>query len=256
MSKKAIDLIAKTERPLICRGQGAFQRKSGSAQGIAERNDIAVAAQTHEGHFPDEHRLSIEPVSRRAHECDLVLFVGQYCSAESRRVRVNPDIKANSRASRAGRSYGSQLRAAAAISVIESVDSFLDALNDFSALSATSLLDRSELPQIKRAMPQFFRHGMHAMALISGLERYCRELRHAILADKQHQVGTHERVGEQVLILSRARRGVDPSWVLWRRRDIVLFSNLLEHVPGLRWKRLAGDNRGRSAFGDQVDGFF
>src|SRR5690349_20977028 len=55
--KKAVDMIAKAERPLIIAGQGVFQRKCWDVlKELAEKNDIAVAATgPMKGHFPDEH---------------------------------------------------------------------------------------------------------------------------------------------------------------------------------------------------------
>ncbi len=94
--KKAVDMIAKAERPLIVAGQGVFQRKSWDVlMEIAERNDIAVAATgPMKGHFPDGHRLSINQSPDALMSADLVLFVGQYCMPSPGEYAFNPDIKA------------------------------------------------------------------------------------------------------------------------------------------------------------------
>src|SRR5689334_12330053 len=59
--RKAADLIAKAERPLIVAGQGVFYRKAWDVvMEIAQKNEIAVVATgPMKGHFPDEHRLAI-----------------------------------------------------------------------------------------------------------------------------------------------------------------------------------------------------
>jgi thiamine pyrophosphate-dependent acetolactate synthase large subunit-like protein len=94
--KKAADLIAKAERPIIVAGQGVFQRKCWEQlQAIAEKNDIAVVATgPMKGHFPDEHRLSAGLSPDAMMSADLVLFIGQYCMPSPGEYRFNPDIKA------------------------------------------------------------------------------------------------------------------------------------------------------------------
>jgi thiamine pyrophosphate-dependent acetolactate synthase large subunit-like protein len=79
--KKAVDMIAKAERPLIIAGQGVFQRKAWDALKVAaEKNDIAVVTSGPvRGHFPDDHRLSCALAPDAMMSADLVVFIGQYC---------------------------------------------------------------------------------------------------------------------------------------------------------------------------------
>ena len=94
--KKAVDLIARSERPLIVAGQGVFHRKCWDLlMQAAEKNNIAVAATgPMKGHFPDDHRLSINLSPDALMSADLVLFIGQYCMPSPGEYAFNPDIKA------------------------------------------------------------------------------------------------------------------------------------------------------------------
>src|SRR4029077_9377370 len=58
--QKAVELINKSERPLLIAGQGVFQDKACNALlEAAEKNELAVVTSGPvRGHFPDEHRLS------------------------------------------------------------------------------------------------------------------------------------------------------------------------------------------------------
>src|SRR5580704_17221411 len=58
--KKALDLISRSERPLLVAGQGVFQRKGSEALlQAAEKHEFAVVGSgPMRGHFPDDHRLS------------------------------------------------------------------------------------------------------------------------------------------------------------------------------------------------------
>jgi thiamine pyrophosphate-dependent acetolactate synthase large subunit-like protein len=94
--KKAVELIAKSERPLLIAGQGVFQNKGWEALlKAAEKNDLAVVASGPvKGHFPDDHRLSVNLAPDALMSADLVIFVGQYCMPSPGEYRFNPDVKA------------------------------------------------------------------------------------------------------------------------------------------------------------------
>jgi thiamine pyrophosphate-dependent acetolactate synthase large subunit-like protein len=94
--EKALDLISKSERPLLVAGQGVFQRKAWEAlQKAAEKNEIAVVTSgPTRGHFPDDHRLSAALTPEALMSADLVIFVGQYCMPSPGEYRLNPDVKA------------------------------------------------------------------------------------------------------------------------------------------------------------------
>ena len=93
----ALDMIAKSERPVIVAGHGVFLRKAWAPlMTAAEKNDIAVVTSgPMRGHFPDEHRLSASLSPDVFMSADLVIFVGQYSMpARTERWRFNPDVKA------------------------------------------------------------------------------------------------------------------------------------------------------------------
>jgi thiamine pyrophosphate-dependent acetolactate synthase large subunit-like protein len=93
--KKALDLISRSERPLLIAGQGVFQNKAWEALlKAAEKNDIAVVTSgPTRGHFPDDHRLSAALSPDAAMSADLVIFVGQYCMPSPGEYHFNPDVK-------------------------------------------------------------------------------------------------------------------------------------------------------------------
>jgi acetolactate synthase I/II/III large subunit len=93
--KKALDLISRSERPLLIAGQGVFQNKAWEALlKAAEKNDIAVVTSgPTRGHFPDDHRLSAALSPDAVMSADLVIFVGQYCMPSPGEYRFNPDVK-------------------------------------------------------------------------------------------------------------------------------------------------------------------
>jgi acetolactate synthase I/II/III large subunit len=93
--KQALDLISRSERPLIVAGQGVFLNKAWDALlQAAEKNDIAVVTSgPTRGHFPDDHRLSIALAPEASMSADLVIFVGQYCMPSPGEYRFNPDVK-------------------------------------------------------------------------------------------------------------------------------------------------------------------
>jgi thiamine pyrophosphate-dependent acetolactate synthase large subunit-like protein len=94
--EKAVDMIAKAERPVLIAGQGVFYRKAWEAlKEIADKHDIAVVTSgPTRGHFPDDHRLSASLSPEALMSADLVVFVGQYCMPSPGEYRFNPDVKA------------------------------------------------------------------------------------------------------------------------------------------------------------------
>ncbi len=94
--QKAVDLIAKAERPLLLAGHGVFYRQAWDlVKDIAEKNDMAVVTTGPvRGHFPDEHRLSASLSPEAMMSADLVIFVGQYCMPTPGEYVFNPDVKA------------------------------------------------------------------------------------------------------------------------------------------------------------------
>lgn len=93
--EKAVDMIAKAERPVLIAGQGVFQRKAWDAlKEITDKHDIAVVTSgPTRGVFPDDHRLSASLSPEALMSADLVVFVGQYCMPSPGEYRFNPDIK-------------------------------------------------------------------------------------------------------------------------------------------------------------------
>ena len=93
--QQAVELINKSERPLLIAGQGIFQDKAWDVLlEAAEKNDIAVVTSGPvRGHFPDEHRLSVSLAPDALMSADLVIFVGQYCMPTPGEYRVNVDAK-------------------------------------------------------------------------------------------------------------------------------------------------------------------
>jgi thiamine pyrophosphate-dependent acetolactate synthase large subunit-like protein len=94
--QQTVELIAKSERPLLVAGQGVFQRKAWDVlKEIAEKNEIAVITSgPMRGHFPDEHRLSASLSPDALMSADLVIFVGQYSMPSPGEYRFNPDVTA------------------------------------------------------------------------------------------------------------------------------------------------------------------
>ena len=93
--QKAVELINKSERPLLIAGQGVFQDKAwDTLLEAAEKNELAVVTSGPlRGHFPDEHRLSASLTPDALMSADLVIFVGQYCMPTPGEYRVNADVK-------------------------------------------------------------------------------------------------------------------------------------------------------------------
>ena len=127
--QQAVDLIAKSERPLLVAGQGVFQRKAWDVlMEIAEKNDMAVVTSgPMRGHFPDDHRLSAALSPDAMMSADLVIFVGQYCMPSPGEYRFNPDVKAirvHPVQEDLGRNWPLEL------GIVSDEASFLEALND------------------------------------------------------------------------------------------------------------------------------
>ncbi len=94
--KKAIELINKSERPLLIAGHGVFQDNAWDALlEVAEKNELAVVTSGPvRGHFSDDHRLSASLAPDALLSADLVIFVGQYCMPTPGEYRLNADAKA------------------------------------------------------------------------------------------------------------------------------------------------------------------
>ncbi len=94
--ERALDLISRSERPLLIAGQGVFQNKAWEPLlKAAEKNEMAVVTSgPTRGHFPDDHRLSAALSPDAVMSADLVIFVGQYCMPSPGEYRSNPDAKA------------------------------------------------------------------------------------------------------------------------------------------------------------------
>ena len=94
--KAAVEMINKSERPMIVASSGVFYHKAWEAlKVLAEKNDIAVAeAAPMRGHFSDGHRLSASTAPGSIGSADLVIFVGQYCMPNVGEFRFNADVKA------------------------------------------------------------------------------------------------------------------------------------------------------------------
>ena len=94
--EKAVELIAKAERPILVAGQGVFYGKAWDVlKDVAEKHDIVVVGSgPSRGVFPDEHRLSASLAPEALMSADLVIFVGQYCMPSPGEFRFSPDVKA------------------------------------------------------------------------------------------------------------------------------------------------------------------
>jgi thiamine pyrophosphate-dependent acetolactate synthase large subunit-like protein len=92
---RAVEMIAKAERPILVAGQGVFQRKACEALlQAAEKHEFAVVTSgPMRGHFPDDHRLSASLAPDALMSADLVVFIGQYCMPSPGEYRFNPDVK-------------------------------------------------------------------------------------------------------------------------------------------------------------------
>jgi thiamine pyrophosphate-dependent acetolactate synthase large subunit-like protein len=127
--EKALDLIGRSERPLLIAGQGVFQDKAWEPLlKAAEKNELAVVTSgPTRGHFPDDHRLSAALSPDAVMSADLVIFVGQYCMPSPGEFRCNPDVKTirvHPQPEDLGRNWPLDL------GIVSSEKSFLEALAD------------------------------------------------------------------------------------------------------------------------------
>jgi acetolactate synthase I/II/III large subunit len=91
----AVDMITKAQRPLVIAGHGVFHRKAwGALLLAAEKNEFAVVVSgPMRGHFPDDHRLSMNLSPDALMSADLVVFIGQYSMPSHTDWRISPDAK-------------------------------------------------------------------------------------------------------------------------------------------------------------------
>jgi thiamine pyrophosphate-dependent acetolactate synthase large subunit-like protein len=98
----AVDMIQRSERPMIVASTGVFYDKAWDALlRVAEKNDIAVVESAPmRGHFSDGHPLSASTGLDAIRSADLVILVGQYCmpsigefafGPDARWIRIDPD---------------------------------------------------------------------------------------------------------------------------------------------------------------------
>lgn len=78
---QVVEIIENAKRPVLIAGHGVFHRNASEALlQLAERNELAVVVSgPNRGHFPDDHRLSMNLSPGASKSADLVIFVGQYC---------------------------------------------------------------------------------------------------------------------------------------------------------------------------------
>lgn len=76
----AVDLLERAERPIVVASTGAFYNMAGEAiRMLAEKADIAVVQSgSSYGHFPSDHRLSVDAAPDALYSADVVVYVGQY----------------------------------------------------------------------------------------------------------------------------------------------------------------------------------
>jgi len=100
--KMLVDLIQKSQRPIIVASTGVFYAKAWDAlKQVAETADIAVVESgPSRGHFSDGHVLSASTAPGALMSADLVIFIGQYSmpnvgecnfSADAKIVRIDPE---------------------------------------------------------------------------------------------------------------------------------------------------------------------
>ena len=93
--QKAIDLIQRSDRPLLVGGHGVSLREGWDPLiRAAEKNDIAIISSGPvRGQAPDDHRLSLSMSPRALTSVDLVVIVGQYMMPTPTDWRLSPDVK-------------------------------------------------------------------------------------------------------------------------------------------------------------------
>jgi thiamine pyrophosphate-dependent acetolactate synthase large subunit-like protein len=93
--QQAIDVISKSERPVLIAGHGVFVRKACDVlTRAAEKHEMAVVGSGPvRGHFPDDHRLSASMSNDALMSADLVIFVGQYSMPTTEEWTLSPGVK-------------------------------------------------------------------------------------------------------------------------------------------------------------------
>jgi thiamine pyrophosphate-dependent acetolactate synthase large subunit-like protein len=92
---QAIDMINKSERPVLIAGHGVFVHKAWEPlMQVAEKHEMAVVGSGPvRGHFPDDHRLSGSMSNDALMSADLVVFVGQYLMPNPGEWTLPPGVK-------------------------------------------------------------------------------------------------------------------------------------------------------------------
>lgn len=127
--KRAVEMIQRSERPMIVASMGVFYDKGWDAlKAAAEKNDIAVVdSGAMRGHFSDGHRLSASTAPGTYGSADLVIFVGQYCMPAFGEYRFSPDcltIRVHPEGQDIGRNWPIDL------GIVSGETAFLEALAD------------------------------------------------------------------------------------------------------------------------------
>ncbi len=93
--QQAIDMIGKSERPVLIAGHGVFVRKAWDAlmQAAEKHEMVVVGSGPVRGHFPDDHRLSGSMSNGALMSADLVIFVGQYLMPSVGEWTLPPGVK-------------------------------------------------------------------------------------------------------------------------------------------------------------------
>ena len=93
--RRAVDLIARSERPIIVASTGVFYAKAWDALRLfAERAQIPVTESgPSRGHFSDAHPLSASAAPDCYASADLVILIGQYCMPNPGEFAFGPDAK-------------------------------------------------------------------------------------------------------------------------------------------------------------------
>jgi len=93
--RNAVEMIEKSQRPMIVASTGVFYAKAWEAlKAAAEKNDIAVVESgASRGHFSDAHPLSASTAPDALLSADLVILVGQYCMPSIGEFAFGPDVK-------------------------------------------------------------------------------------------------------------------------------------------------------------------
>ncbi|WP_426956293.1 thiamine pyrophosphate-binding protein [Muricoccus radiodurans] len=93
--RRAVDLIARSERPILVASTGVFYSRAWDALRLfAEHAQIPVTESgPSRGHFPDSHPLSASAAPGCYASADLVILVGQYCMPNPGEFAFGPDAK-------------------------------------------------------------------------------------------------------------------------------------------------------------------